>query len=44
MMYSVPLYFQVTQKMSNTAAGAHLLPAVIGNAIAGILSGYFIRT
>ncbi|KAK7744070.1 hypothetical protein SLS53_003588 [Cytospora paraplurivora] len=44
MMYSVPLYFQVTQKMSNTAAGAHLLPAVIGNAVAGILSGYFIRT
>ncbi|KAK2597096.1 hypothetical protein N8I77_012964 [Diaporthe amygdali] len=43
MMFSVPLYFQVTQKMSNTAAGAHLMPAVIGNAIGGILSGYFIR-
>ncbi|KUI57106.1 Vacuolar membrane amino acid uptake transporter fnx2 [Cytospora mali] len=43
MMYSVPLYFQVTQKMSNTAAGAHLLPAVIGNAVGGIMSGYFIR-
>lgn len=43
MMFSVPLYFQVTQKMSNTAAGAHLMPAVIGNAIGGIISGYFIR-
>lgn len=43
MMYSVPLYFQTTQKMSATAAGAHLLPAVIGNAVGGILSGYFIR-
>ncbi|ROW07674.1 hypothetical protein VMCG_03348 [Cytospora schulzeri] len=43
MMFSVPLYFQTTQKMSNTAAGARLLPAVIGNAVGGIMSGYFIR-
>ncbi|POS71965.1 major facilitator superfamily transporter [Diaporthe helianthi] len=43
MMFSVPLYFQVTQRVSNTAAGAHLMPAVIGNAIGGIISGYFIR-
>ncbi|ROV95903.1 hypothetical protein VSDG_05240 [Cytospora chrysosperma] len=43
MMFSVPLYFQTTQKMSNTSAGAHLLPAVIGNAVGGVMSGYFIR-
>ncbi|KAF3762220.1 MFS general substrate transporter [Cryphonectria parasitica EP155] len=43
MMFSVPLYFQVTQMMSNTAAGTRLLPAVIGNAIGGIITGYLIR-
>jgi MFS family permease len=43
MMYTVPLYFRATQSQSNTEAGAHLFPAVIGNTIGGLLSGYVIQ-
>ncbi|WDK16821.1 major facilitator superfamily transporter [Colletotrichum graminicola] len=43
LMFSVPLYFQVTQRVSNTIAGMHLFPAVAGNAIGGVLAGYLIR-
>lgn len=43
MVFTVPLYFQVTQGSSSTIAGAHLFPAVAGNAIGGIFSGYLIR-
>ncbi|OCK82915.1 major facilitator superfamily transporter [Lepidopterella palustris CBS 459.81] len=43
MMFSVPLYFQITAKASNTVAGAHLFPAVAGNAIGGITSGLLIN-
>ncbi|MCJ1470008.1 hypothetical protein MMC07_008653 [Pseudocyphellaria aurata] len=35
-MYTVPLYFQVTARTSVTIAGAHLMPAVCGNAIGGL--------
>jgi predicted MFS family arabinose efflux permease len=43
LMFAVPLYFQVTQRTSNTVAGAHLFPAVAGNAAGGILAGAYIR-
>ncbi|CAL5869948.1 uncharacterized protein PFLUO_LOCUS4181 [Penicillium psychrofluorescens] len=43
MMFSVPLYFQVTQQASTTASGGHLVPAVVGNTIGGLLAGIFIR-
>ncbi|KAI1208040.1 MFS general substrate transporter [Annulohypoxylon truncatum] len=43
MMFAVPLYFQVTQRSSSTVAGAHLMPAVIGNTIGGLLTGAWIR-
>ncbi|KAL3457151.1 major facilitator superfamily domain-containing protein [Aspergillus heterothallicus] len=43
MMFTVPLYFQVTQKVSSTVAGAHLIPAVLGNTIGGLSAGIFIR-
>ncbi|KAF4458698.1 multidrug resistance [Fusarium albosuccineum] len=42
MMYIVPIYFQVTQRVSSTVAGAHLFPAVIGNTIGGIAAGLII--
>ena len=42
-MYTVPLYFQVTARASVTNAGAHLVPAVCGNAIGGFLSGIIIK-
>ncbi|TKW59592.1 Vacuolar membrane amino acid uptake transporter fnx2 [Colletotrichum tanaceti] len=43
LLFSVPLYFQVTQRVSNTIAGLHLFPAVAGNAIGGVLGGYLIK-
>ncbi|KAI0856219.1 major facilitator superfamily transporter [Xylaria cubensis] len=43
LMYFVPLYFQVTSGASNTIAGLHLVPAVVGNALGGLVAGYFIR-
>ena len=42
-MFCIPIYFQVTQRVSNTEAGAHLFPAVAGNAIGGIISGLLIK-
>ncbi|TLD37309.1 multidrug resistance protein [Venturia nashicola] len=43
MMFCVPLYFQITQNASATLAGAHLFPAVGGNAIGALLSGWIIK-
>lgn len=43
MMYTVPLYFRSTQSQTNTSAGSHLFPAVLGNTIGGLLSGYIIQ-
>lgn len=43
MMFSVPLYFRVTANASNTTAGAHLFPAVLGNTVGGLLSGFVIQ-
>ncbi|KAI3317826.1 MFS general substrate transporter [Xylariaceae sp. AK1471] len=43
LMYFVPLYFQVTAGASNTVAGFHLVPAVVGNAIGGLVSGHLIQ-
>ncbi|KAL1649424.1 hypothetical protein SLS58_001479 [Diplodia intermedia] len=39
MMFTVPLYFQIADGADATAAGAHLFPAVLGNAASGLLSG-----
>ncbi|KAK0750096.1 major facilitator superfamily domain-containing protein [Schizothecium vesticola] len=43
LMFSVPIYFKVTARMSNTEAGMHLVPAVVGNAVGGLLSGAIIK-
>lgn len=43
MMFSVPLYFQITQGSSNTRAGGQLVPAVVGNAIGALTAGVWIR-
>ncbi|KAJ2986517.1 hypothetical protein NUW58_g4989 [Xylaria curta] len=42
-VFCIPLYFQVTQKASNSEAGLHLFPSVIGSAFGGIFSGYLIK-
>lgn len=43
LMFSVPLYFKASAAVSNTEAGAHLFPAVAGNAVGGIISGLYIK-
>lgn len=43
MMYTVPLYFQITARDSASIGGAHLIPAVIGNTCGSILAGRYIR-
>ncbi|KAK3320358.1 major facilitator superfamily domain-containing protein [Cercophora scortea] len=43
LMFSVPIYFQITSKTSTSAAGAHLIPAVFGNAVGGLASGLLIK-
>lgn len=43
LMYMVPLYFQLTADDSNSAAGARLIPAVLGSAFGGIFSGAYIK-
>ncbi|KAH6623799.1 major facilitator superfamily domain-containing protein [Chaetomium tenue] len=43
LMFSVPLYFQITTRASNTVSGAHLVPAVVGNALGGLISGLLIK-
>lgn len=43
LMYFVPLYFQVTAGVSSTMAGLHLVPAVVGNTVGGLIAGNFIR-
>ncbi|KKY24555.1 putative major facilitator superfamily transporter [Phaeomoniella chlamydospora] len=40
--YTVPIYFQIASHKSVTAAGSRLIPAVVGNATGGLLSGYII--
>ncbi|PVI04942.1 MFS general substrate transporter [Periconia macrospinosa] len=43
LMIVIPLYFQITTEASNSEAGAHLVPGVVGNAIGGLLSGSLIK-
>ncbi|KAK8135521.1 MFS general substrate transporter [Apiospora sp. TS-2023a] len=43
LMFAVPLYFQVTQRVSNAVAGSYLVPAVAGNALGAILAGVVIK-
>ncbi|MCJ1236560.1 hypothetical protein MMC14_004541 [Varicellaria rhodocarpa] len=40
-MFTVPLYFQVTVRASVTNADAHLIPAVLGNAIGGLITASY---
>lgn len=42
-VFSIPLYFQVAQRASTTAAGMHLVPTVVGNTIGGLIAGWFIK-
>lgn len=43
LMYFIPLYFQVTKGVSAAEAGAYMVPAVIGNTIGGLSTGYYVK-
>ncbi|KZF19629.1 major facilitator superfamily transporter [Xylona heveae TC161] len=43
MMFTIPLYFQVTENASATNAGVHLFPSVAGNAVGALCAGFFIK-
>jgi MFS family permease len=43
MMFSVPLYFQVTQRASAASSGARIVPAVIGNTVGALISGSLVQ-
>lgn len=43
LMFSVPIYFQVSQRVSNAMAGAYLFPAVFGNAVGAVCAGLLIK-
>lgn len=40
--YTIPIYFQIVAGMSVTAAGSRIVFIVAGNALGGLLSGWFI--
>ncbi|KAF2245268.1 MFS general substrate transporter [Trematosphaeria pertusa] len=43
LMFIVPIYFQVTRNASTAVAGASMVPAVLGNTVGGLLTGYWIK-
>ncbi|ATY62780.1 multidrug resistance [Cordyceps militaris] len=43
MMFSVPVYFQVTRNASASRSGLCLVPAIAGNAAGALLTGRYIR-
>lgn len=40
--YCAPIYFQITASASVSKAGLHLVPAVVGNAVGGLASGFVV--
>lgn len=40
-IFSIPLYFQVTARASTAEAGGHLVPAVLGNTVGALLVGFY---
>jgi hypothetical protein len=42
-MFGIPIYFQVTEDASVASAGSRLIPAIVGNALGGLLAGFIIR-
>nr|OQO31991.1 hypothetical protein B0A51_00333 [Rachicladosporium sp. CCFEE 5018] len=43
LVLSVPLYFQTTANASTGQAGAHLIPAFVGNTLGGLIAGHSIK-
>jgi hypothetical protein len=43
MMYCVPLYFEVIHNAPSAIAGVHLFPAVAGNTLGALITGWVIH-
>jgi hypothetical protein len=43
MMMIVPIFYRIVNGASNSSAGAHLLPTIVGNALGALLCGIIIR-
>lgn len=43
MMFSVPMYFQVTHRSSAGAAGLRIVPAVVANTVGALAAGFIIQ-
>ncbi|KAI9148090.1 MFS general substrate transporter [Paramyrothecium foliicola] len=42
LMFTIPLYFQVTKSVTPAQAGSYLVPSVLGNTIGGLVTGHYI--
>lgn len=42
-IFSVPIYFQVSQRVSDARAGAYLFRSVFGNAVGSVITGLIIK-
>ena len=42
-MFTIPMYFQVTKKVTTGEAGAFMVPSVVGNTCGGLLTGFVIK-
>ncbi|PSN71462.1 putative major facilitator superfamily transporter [Corynespora cassiicola Philippines] len=43
LFFVIPMYFQVTVNASPGVAGAHLVPSIAGNTVAGLLTGVWVK-
>ncbi|KAE9374982.1 MFS general substrate transporter [Stipitochalara longipes BDJ] len=43
MLFSIPLCIQVTSGASNAKAGSYLVPAMVGNTVGGLMTGFIIK-
>lgn len=43
LMMAIPMYFQVVQNVSTAAAGAYMVPSILGNTVGALLTGYWIK-
>lgn len=43
LMMAIPMYFQVVQNVSTAAAGAYMVPSILGNTAGALMTGYWIK-
>lgn len=43
LMMAIPMYFQVVQNVTTAAAGAYMVPSILGNTVGALMVGYWIK-